>query len=300
MIIKSLFRAALAACLRWLPLFARGACRAPSSQEQPAARHGATWTGRSASVRGTAQRLLRARIAGRPVLENWGQGAGGAPFSAANSVQELIALARKSPGSLKYAPRTTPRSSTCWGCSRRSPVSRCCTFPTGGVALMVQGLVTGHVNGQEEHKPFARRHPSYAFPSPPLVGPSSLTAIQQSAEGIGSQAVGAAREAPADARAGQQLGGAGNAGRRPARPGVTRRTPTHAETAAAYPGSAVPTGLHGRGPGGSRGSGRRRHWGAPRGRQKVLWNSYPSWLCPIPANLLTALPPRGIIPSAGS
>ena len=54
----------------------------PSAQEQPVARHGATWTGRAASVRVTAQRLLRARISGRPVLENWGEGAGGAPFSA--------------------------------------------------------------------------------------------------------------------------------------------------------------------------------------------------------------------------
>ena len=69
------------------------------------------------------------------------------PSVLANSVQELIALAKKSPGSLNYAPRATPRPSTCWCCSRRSPVSRCCTFPTGGVALTVQSLVTGRVNG---------------------------------------------------------------------------------------------------------------------------------------------------------
>jgi hypothetical protein len=40
----------------------------------------------------------------------------------------------------------------------------------------------------------------------------NLTATQKSAEGIVGQAVGKAREAPADERAGKQLGRAGNAG----------------------------------------------------------------------------------------
>ena len=39
-----------------------------------------------------------------------------------------------------------------------------------------------------------------------------LIAMQKSAEGIVGQAVGKAREAPADERAGKQLGRAGNAG----------------------------------------------------------------------------------------
>ena len=101
----------------------------------------------------------------------------------------------------------------------------------------------------------------------------SLTATQKSSEGIGSQAVGAAREAPADARAGQQLGGAGNAGRSSARVGVTRRTPTHAETAAAYPGAAVSTGSawpRARGAAAAQGG---EGTGGSRGRQKVLWNA---------------------------